>query len=157
MSDEPDFTENTDLSAVLAPEDLADLEARMQTIASRPAPTAENRQRFADIRDGSQERVEAKIAAAEEVDSDLFFDTSTPEGHIDAVTFVRATLLGIGMHVLDAMAVDDQIAVSEMFQEAHNLWESVTPAVQFNVLLEFLMAVAGSAAAQEGEDSKEAP
>lgn len=51
MSEQPDFTENIDLSAALSPEDLAEMEARMAGIASRPAPTPENVQRYADIRD----------------------------------------------------------------------------------------------------------
>lgn len=150
MSEQPDFTENTDLTASLSPEDLAEMEARMASIASRPAPTEENRKRFAEMREGSRERVDARIAAAEEAGGAMRFDTSTPEGHIDAVTFLRTTLIGIGLEVRELIAAGDQVGVSDLFQQAHDLWELATPAVQFNVLLDFVLSVAG-VAAEEGQ------
>ena len=136
MSDQPDFTENTDLSAVLSPEDLADMEARMAHIASRPALTPEQLGGLAELRAGSQARI---AAAIEEPGDNIAFDLSTPQGHIDAVTYVRTCLLAIAYQVEDGV---DQVAVSDLFSEAEAFWNPLPAIVQFNVMLDFLFAFA---------------
>lgn len=131
---ESDFTENMDISSGLSPQDVAEMEARLARVEETSSP--ESRAMFARLREGSQERIEAMLAGDATVAT---LDLSTAQGHIDAITFLRTSLIGIAGQVHECARAGDQVGMPALFEEAHQLWEPLTPAIQFNLLLEFLM------------------
>lgn len=136
MSDQPDFTENTDLSAALSPEDLADLGARTERILARPVPTEADLARLHELRESSFERVDDLVNEAQ--GGALSFDVSTAQGHIDALTLARRSLLNLGASIEDTQ---DSITLQDLFSDTHAMWEALTPQLQFNLFLEFMLGV----------------
>ena len=131
------MSDDKNIEAVLAPQDVAELSAAGEAILAHPMRSPEELQRLNELRLGSKERIEAKMA---EPGEHIGFDLGTEQGHIDAVTYVQSALLGMAFALQEAT---DQVAMHDLFSEMYDCWMSVPENVRFNVLLNTLGGCVG--------------
>ncbi len=135
------------IEAILAPQDLAELSETTDAILAHPMPSPEALERLRTLSEGSEARIQAMM---DEPGDMIHFDTTTPQGHIDAVTYVQSVLLGAAAKVREA---EDQIEANQLFEIMHQAWTLSAPSVQFNIILNLADALIGTLAViNEGKD-----